>query len=118
MAQEALADVFCLVVLVLLSVLPTFGLIIHSRIFCNDIETIGVVIGFESDSDGTTSIVRYVTQHGQEVTIPASGSYELGQRVIVRYPSHDPERGSVKKDTIAALSCAVAVSVFIILVAF
>lgn len=74
------------------------------------------MIGFVHDSDGARSVVRYITRQGQEAIAYGSYNYELGQRVIVRYPPDKPEEGVVKSDQIS--SFLLATGFFLLLAMF
>lgn len=71
---------------------------IKSGILQNAIETSGVVIGFEGESDEKVSVIRFTTHDGREITIHGSQSYTIGQIVTVRYLPDHPEKGQVKKE--------------------
>lgn len=61
---ELLWNALCMMVGVLTCLAIIVFFVFQLRIFHNDVETIGVVIGFVHDSDGARSVVRYITRQG------------------------------------------------------
>lgn len=68
----------------------------------DNIETQGAVIDLKVDEEGAaTPVVRFITQHGQEVTFTGKIAFHppahtIGQIVTVVYRLDRPDRASIK----------------------
>ncbi|MDW8403256.1 DUF3592 domain-containing protein [Chloroflexus sp.] len=112
-----LSVVLCLILPLSFFIFSLVFFIYESRVLFNDIETQGIVIGFEGDPDDSdsASVIRFVTQTGREVTIKGLRNYTIGQSVTVRYPPNQPEAGKVKNEAMEGCISVSIIQIFCII---